>query len=284
MGKTQLVLHYIEKRYNTIFWIDVRSEETARSSYERCCRVLGLPVDPSSDNKLLQDTPYVQAVLTWLRAQTDDDKWLTIVDNADDLTWDVSSIVPKGKAGTVIVTSQDAHASRRLLGGRSPTVKVDAMTSEEAMSLLTNHFDEAVHRGSDCWNLVEEITGCLDRLALPMDLAGARISVDVENWGDLDAALRQYLSDYRRNQDELLQDAEFATAGSYNKTVWTVWETSLSSLRKMEHDQSAIYPIKLRSFLALFDRTNVQDELFRLASKELEIVCDWLETTVPPWL
>jgi hypothetical protein len=166
MGKTQLVLHYIEKRYNTIFWIDVRSEETARSSYERCCRVLGLPVDPSSDNKLLQDTPYVQAVLTWLRAQTDDDKWLTIVDNADDLTWDVSSIVPKGKAGTVIVTSQDAHASRRLLGGRSPTVKVDAMTSEEAMSLLTNHFDEAVYRGSDCWNLVEEITGCLDRLAL----------------------------------------------------------------------------------------------------------------------
>jgi hypothetical protein len=127
--------------------------------------------------------------------------------------------VPKGKAGTVIITSQDAHASRRLLGGRSPTVKVDAMTAEEAVCLVASHFNEPVYRGSDCWDLVEEVSICLDRLALPMDLAGARISVDAEIWRDLDAAIRQYLADYRRNQEILLRDAEFAIAGSYNSTV-----------------------------------------------------------------
>jgi KaiC/GvpD/RAD55 family RecA-like ATPase len=44
-GKTQLVLHYIEKHkaeYDPVLWIDVRTKETARSSYERCCRELGL--------------------------------------------------------------------------------------------------------------------------------------------------------------------------------------------------------------------------------------------------
>ena len=44
-GKTQLVLRYIEKHedeYNPVLWIDVRSEETARASYERFCRELGL--------------------------------------------------------------------------------------------------------------------------------------------------------------------------------------------------------------------------------------------------
>ena len=50
-GKTQLVLRYIEEHeedYDTVFWIDVRSEETARSSYERCCRELGLPIESAT--------------------------------------------------------------------------------------------------------------------------------------------------------------------------------------------------------------------------------------------
>jgi len=40
--------------------------------------------------------------------------------------------------------------------------------------------------------LVEEITECLDRLALAIDLAGARVQVDVENGDDLATALCQY--------------------------------------------------------------------------------------------
>ena len=47
-GKTQLVLRYIEeheREYDAVLWIDVWSEETARSSYERCCLALGLPVE-----------------------------------------------------------------------------------------------------------------------------------------------------------------------------------------------------------------------------------------------
>jgi tetratricopeptide (TPR) repeat protein len=270
-GKTQLVLHYIEEHeveYDTVL----------------CRRVLNLPVEATPhDGSLLQDTPCVQAVMTWLRAQPHDKKWLMILDNADDGSWDVSSIVSKGKAGTVIVTSQDARASR-LLGGRTSTVKVDAMTSEEAVCLVAKHFDETVCRGDSYWDMIVEITECLDQLALPLDLAGARISVDAENWRDLGTAIRQYLTDYRRNQDKLLEDNEFAMANPYKKTVLTAWETSLSSLRKIEDSQSGIYPIKLLSFLTLFDRTNVQDQLLRQASLGLDEACQSLETGVPPWL
>lgn len=285
-GKTQLVLHYLETHeaeYDTVLWIDVRTKETARSSYERCCRALGLPVGNSPGEGLLQESSHVQAALVWLRSRTDDKKWLAVMDNADDLSWDVSSIIPKGKAGTVIVTSQDAQASR-LQGGRTSTVKVDAMSLEEAVCLMVKHFDKPISPGDDYWDLIQEITELLDRLALPMELAGARISVDAETWGDLGTALRQYLSDYQRNQDKLLQDDEFASASPYKKTAWTAWETSLSSLRKTEDARSDIHPIKLLSFLALFDRANVQDELFRLASGGLDKACDHLETTIPTWL
>jgi GTPase SAR1 family protein len=71
-GKTQLVLRYLQKHqeeYDTVLWLDVRSEETARSSYERCCRALDLKVEASLGDGPLQDVPPVQAVLSLLRAR-----------------------------------------------------------------------------------------------------------------------------------------------------------------------------------------------------------------------
>jgi tetratricopeptide (TPR) repeat protein len=206
-----------------------------------------------------------------------------VVDNADDLSWDVSSIVPKGKAGTVIVTSQDAQASR-LLGGRTPMIRVDAMEPEEAVRLVSNYLDEPLCWGNGYLALVEEITECLDRLALAIDLAGARVQVDVENGDDLATALRQYLTDYRRYQGKLLRDEEFARVSTYKKTVWTAWETSLSSLRKIEDSQPDIYPIQLLSFVTMLDRANVQDELFRLASVGLVEASDQLDIRTPGWM
>jgi hypothetical protein len=285
-GKTQLVLRYVEEHeeeYDTILWLEVRNAETTRSSYERCCRTLGLPVEAPAGDGALQDMPAVQAVLSWLRNRGEDKRWLAVMDNADDLLWDVSSIVPKGKAGTVIVTSQDAQASR-LLGGRTPIVKVDAMEPEESVRLVLNYFDEPLCREDGCLALVEEITECLDRLALAMDLAGARIRADVEHGDDLVIALRQYIADYRRSQDRLLRDEEFARISLYKKTVCTAWETSLASLREVEDSQPDIYPVQLLSFMTLLDRANVQDELFRLVSLGLEDACERLNVKVPIWM
>jgi tetratricopeptide (TPR) repeat protein len=285
-GKTQLVLRYIkehEKDYDTVLWIDVRSEKTARSSYERCCRTAGLPIEAATGDVPLQDTPVVQAMLSWLRSKGEDKRWLAVVDNADDLSWDVSGIVPTGKAGTVIVTSQDAQAAR-LLGGRTPTVRVDAMEPEEAVRLVLNYFDESVYRGDACWGLAKEITECLNRLALAMDLAGARIGADVENGNEIAVALRQYLADYRHHQDKLLRDEEFAPTTAYKKTVWTVWETTLSSLRKAEQLQSDICPVQLLGFFTLLNGAHIQDELFQLATLGLQKSRHSLSADLPSWM
>jgi hypothetical protein len=117
-----------------------------------------------------------------------------------------------------------------------------------------------------------------------MDLAGARISANVENGNDLKSALRQYLADYRQNRDRLLRDEQFASVGPYKKTVWTAWETSLASLRKLERSQTNIYPVHLLRFITLLDRSNVQDELFRLASIGLEESCSLMGIEVPAWM
>ena len=286
-GKTQLVLRYIEEHeeeYSAILWIDARSEETARSSYERCRRALRLPVEASARAGSLQEAPPVQAVLQWLQSRGQVETWLAVIDNADDLSWDVSSIVPQGRTRTVIVTSQDTQATR-LLGGRSDAVKVDVMEQDEAVSLLENFIDEQLTGQDDeRLRLAEELTESLDRLPLAIDLAGARIRVDVKGGDDVPAVIRQYMADYGRYREMLFQNEDFASISSYKKTVWTVWETSLSSLCSLESSQPNIYPTRLLGFFTCLDRASVQDELFRLASLGLQETCHRLRFDTPSWM
>ena len=286
-GKTQLVLHHIqehEDRYETILWINAQTEETARSSYECCRNALGLSVQPPSNSTTAKNDPSVLAVLEWLQKREKTQPWLVIVDNADDLSWDVGSIVPKGTAGTVIVTSQDAQASG-LVGRLTEIVKVDVMESEEAIKLLSCFVEEPSSNGEDEWqHLIKDITDLLDRMPLAIDLAGARIRSDVENGEDTGDALRQYQEDYCGSGDQLLRDQYFATSNSYQKTVWTIWETTLSSLRSHTSTHTLSYPIELISFMTLLDRANIQDELFCLASLGIHEACRQLHYVLPAWM
>ncbi|KAL1590634.1 hypothetical protein WHR41_00805 [Cladosporium halotolerans] len=292
-GKTQLVRRYIEHHegeYCAVLWIDVRDQKTARASYVRCAAELGLPCQPSARDAPVQQEPSVQAVLARLRSEDGEKGWLAVVDNADDLSWNVSALVPKGKAGTVIVTSQDGNASR-LFGGHVAAVNVDAMEPAEAVKLMSDSIDEAGCLRDNGLQLLNRITEELDRLALAIDLAAAQIRADLlSSGGDVYEeavvvdALNRYISDYQRNRERLLRDDEFAYTATYKKTVRTVWDTSLASIRRVEERQPGVYPIDLLNFMTYFNRANVQNELFRLASLGLEIGCRRTRAVVPPWL
>ncbi|KAK3613168.1 hypothetical protein LTR56_028036 [Elasticomyces elasticus] len=222
-GKTQLALRYIEghgNEYDCILWIDARSEETARLSLERCYRAIGLPVEQ-----------------------------MFVVDNADQLDWGVQRIVPSGEAGSVIVTSQDGHASQ-LLGRRSEVVKVEEMNPDEACLLLLTAIDEDRSSASEeLLALSTRIVDMLDRLALALDLAAARIGSDVDGGNETHSTMHRYLTDFQRHPDKLLQSKEFVEAAHYDQTVWTVWEASLTSLRSIEDRESFIQPVAFLTLL-----------------------------------
>ncbi|KAK4899877.1 hypothetical protein LTR49_027554 [Elasticomyces elasticus] len=286
-GKTQLVLRYIEEHendYDCILWIDARSEETARLSFERCCRDIGLSVEQASEPGGIQDIPAVQAVLQWLRSRVTTQRWMFVVDNADQLDWGVQRIVPAGEAGSVIVTSQDGHASQ-LLGRRSEVVKVEEMDPDEACSLLLKAIDEdRSSAGEELLALSTRIVDMLDRLALAVDLAAARIGSDVDDSHEAYGAMHRYLSDFQQHQERLLKSKEFIEASHYDRTVWTVWEASLASLRSIEDRESLIQPVAFLTLLTFLDRANIQTELFRLASGGARQTCEELNTDLPPWL
>ena len=288
-GKTQLVLRYVrthENEYDTILWLDGRSEETVRSSFERCCHALGLPVGSQSSQCLLRGAPPVQTVLQWLRGRGLEEKWLVIIDNADEAvqeSWDISSIVPSGPGGSVIVTSTDKRAAG-LLGRNSKVITMDVMEKDEAVALLLN----IVGKGNgdertELTVLAEHTVTALDMLPLAIDLAGAQIRARVQDGEDAQAALKQNRRDFERYRDRLLKRRDFAQSSAYQKTVWTVWETTLAAIRKVD-EQEGICCLRLLTFLTLLDMANVQDELFRLASLGLTATCQMLGIGMLTWL
>jgi hypothetical protein len=293
MGKTQLVLQYIETHktlYESVLWLDVHSQETTRSSFERCCRKLGLPIGRRAETQQLQDSVSVRTILRWLSCRKEGQEWLVVIDNANDLTWNLHSIIPKGRIGTAIVTSHDRHAAT-LLDGKSEIINVDAMTNDESVLLLLNAIDCRYEiTGDDTRALLETTVESLDKLPLAIDLAGRRMRTVARSRGgsgrsaaeeNLKSILREYLRDLRLHRSELLRDTEFIWATSYQKTVWTAWETSLNSLQRFKQ----YHPEKLLSLMTQMNGTCIPTALFRHASSEFVTVCDQLGLKeAPSWL
>ncbi|KAH8891610.1 hypothetical protein GQ53DRAFT_823630 [Thozetella sp. PMI_491] len=271
VGKSQLALKYAEThkhRYNPILWIDASDAESLRSSFQRCAVELDLPASKWSQNQGsgLVDDAAIRAVLWWLRDRSEaDDEWLVIVDNADDLGVGVKQIMPKGERGSVIITSRD-ELSLKLIPRGCEKIQIGDMSSEEATTLLLHYLGGHADEYSEAVTLrCKEVVHSLGYLALAVDLAGAYIGAD----SDPATALTQYLEDFITHRDELLQMDAFRGLKPTEKTVWTVWDTTLEKIRR---DNPNLHPDRLLTLLAHFKGTIIQDEIFRLASLSMPLL------------
>jgi hypothetical protein len=297
-GKTQLVLRYIEqhkKRYDTILWLDVRDETTTTSSFKRCCGALSIALEQRPTDGLLHDEPAVQKLLKWLSAREQGQKWLVVLDNADELD-QLPQIIPQNAlAGSVIITSQDGKAAELLQRAKSTTI--DKMGIDEGKALLAKAMKTDLTKASlDVSCLLEKLAFRLNNIALALDLAGARIRDDIDNShnedgsvaeGDVIDAIEQYLVDLEDHGRSMLSDPEHNVAKTYKKTIWNVWETVMSSLKRSEqHDPgSSGCTMHLLKLAVILGSTTVHHEIFRAASQSLIAVCSGLKTNVivPPW-
>ena len=289
-GKTQLALKFIEnhkKKYNPILWIDAKSPETVQSSFERCVDELQLVVNKSSKSTSgLKDSSAAQTVLRWLQNRNEwNDEWLVVIDNVDDLTWGVKEIIPKGNRGNVVITSQDDQ-SPRLFDKGCEKLRIDTMERSEARALLLQHLDQDFNLASDNAQKVSDaIVERLGYLALAVDLAGAYIHEDFSHdSSNQEAALKRYLANFGKHQDVLLQSDYFKGLSPYDKTVWTVWDTTLETIKRRHPELRADL---LLAFLARFNREIIHDQLFRMASLGFPATAENLcqqDQDLPDWL
>jgi tetratricopeptide (TPR) repeat protein len=262
-GKSQLALKYAEdkkEQYNPILWIDATDEEAVRSSFERCAAELGLAVDRAEKQaSAVVNAAALQIVLRWLHDRIEaDDEWLVIIDNADDLSWGIKKIIPKGERGSILITSRD-NRSPMLLPRGCELIQVGPMSPLEGAALLLHHLSwDADSAPETIQQRCSEVAEKLGYLPLAIDLAGAYIGNDPVP----EQALTQYLADYDTHRDELLQMDNFRGLLQTEKTVWTVWDTTLERIT----NDYGLQPGLLLTFLAYFKGNIIQDEMFRLAS------------------
>lgn len=291
VGKTQLALGFIQdnrKQYNPIFWIDAHTRETAQESFLLASKALGLMFNASSTAHLqLKNSPVVAGVLGWFAERDEGDRrWLVVVDNADDTSWNVEEIIPAGPHGHVIVTSKHPQASH-FLGGQCARLSIDSMTLDEARTVLRKYMRADTYQITGIDHLCDKVVSGLGCLAFAVNLAGAYLAEQLQllhHNANVEEAvttvLTQYLADYELHQDELLQRK---SPGS-QETVWTVWDSSLTAI---EESSPGSYAREVLAFLAQFDQGHVQEEMFRLTSvgwPEMMKLLQNPEDDRPSWL
>jgi hypothetical protein len=105
-----------------------------------------------------------------------DEKWLVVIDNADDVSWNIEEVIPRGPRGNVIITSQHPQSKQLLRGQYERLLVPDRMEVGEAITLLLKHDGmDASLAPADMLKTASEIVERLDRLALAVDLAGVYI-------------------------------------------------------------------------------------------------------------
>ncbi|CAK7237004.1 hypothetical protein SBRCBS47491_009829 [Sporothrix bragantina] len=278
-GKSQLALNFAEthkEQYNPILWIDATSEETVRSSFQRCARALQLKEAAPGESGTatsLYNTASIQRVLEWLSKKAavgHNDPWLVIVDNADDLTWGIEHVLPSGEHGSIILTSQNNNWLKKQKDVEH--VRVDVLTPPEASSLLLRHLDmDSITAPEHIQKLCGTVAETLGYLALAVDLAGYHIA----NEDEAEVGITQYLADLNSNRDELLKSTVFQELLPTQKTVWTAWDLTLEKLDKHHGNAQARL---LLTWLAHFDGTVIHYDIFNLIANEFAILLDPFES------
>ncbi|CAG8063314.1 unnamed protein product [Penicillium nalgiovense] len=175
--------------------------------------------------------------------------------------------MPKGTRGKIVITSRDDQ-SQKLIDRGCEQIRVDVMSSREARVVLLHHLSDDIDSlpkslQEDC----DKVANKLGYLPLALDLAGAYIGNSIAP----EKTVTQYLEDYEKHRDELLQMDHLRGLSPTERTVWTVWDTTLE---KIEREYRQLQPGLLLTFLAHFQGAIVQDEMFRLASLGMSSVVD----------
>ena len=183
--------------------------------------------------------------------------WLLILDNADDPSLDISQYFPVGNRGSIIVTSRNpecrCHAT---VGSR----ELREMESDEAINLLLRSGD-LPSENQDLRLLALPIVQTLGYLALAVSHAGASIRQKI-------CSLEDYLNNYTRHRKKLLSSQAVHVGSEYKYTVYTTWEISVESIKKLAKnakDGTAAHALELLTFFGFCHFDDIREEIFKSA-------------------
>ncbi|KAH7030641.1 kinesin light chain 3 [Microdochium trichocladiopsis] len=266
-GKSQLAIHFTHRLHaedpaTSIFWIHGVSKASFEKSYRALADVLDLPrrYEPQVDVLAL--------VRDWLQRE-DVNRWLMILDNADDMdvffpkgvadghddSMDapLASFLPKSTRGKIIVTSRSMDAAERLAGSTRVIHLINVMSEEQAHEVLVRRLQETPGDAAAI-GLVQAL-GCIP---LAINQAAAYI-----NRRSPRLTVESYLDEFQRTEkrkDSLLRSdkGDLGRNDGVSNSVVVTWQVTFEQIRR-SHPQAA----NLLSLMSRFQAQGIPELMLR---------------------
>ncbi|KAG8699887.1 hypothetical protein FRC08_005055, partial [Ceratobasidium sp. 394] len=253
VGKTQIALKAIERTHamwTDVVYVDATSRETAIGALEQFSMARGI-------GSTHQDT------ITWLGSKRE--RWLLVFDNADDPSLGISSFMPRGDHGSILITTRLADMALLARGPRS-ACNVSNMDPAEALELLLKtarieHESITDDEREEGIKLVQDF----EHLALAVVHAGAYI------WRS-HLSIRKYRAMFTQQRQVTLDrySEVLVKVDDYKKSVYTTW--------RMSYDRLGDRAKELMWLMAFMHNNKLAEDIFRRAALNLK----QYRPTIPP--
>ena len=261
-SKSQIAIEYayrLRKKWpaRSVFWVHANNTARFEQSYRSIATAARIPgiEDPK--------TNFLNLVFQWL-VSDESGAWLLILDNADDADMFfgplaapatqsdaglespcLSRFLPQTGTGSILVTSRDEGTAFRLAGGPKQVLRVDIMSEDDTLALLTKRLPEDPSDESTRKGLIIQ----LDSVPLAITQA-SRMTI---------AKYLQFLQRDEKNQIHLLSkdEADLRRDPTVPNSVIRTWQISFSQIK--EQNPSAT---DLLSCMCMLDRQGLPEFLF----------------------
>ncbi|TGJ81449.1 hypothetical protein E0Z10_g7321 [Xylaria hypoxylon] len=250
-GKTQFCCKFAEdnrERFWGIFSIDGSSVKSIKKSLSSVAKLAGRDPNPN-------------AALHWL--STVEERWLLLIDNADDGDVQLEDYFPKGVGGHILITTRNRDF--RVLGSVEPGYYgFSGLHFDEASSLLLKASSLPRPWESSWESLALDITTALGNLALAIVHAGAAIRSRL-------CGLQDYLQWYKRYWENLHDEKKVQHAADQERAIWTTFEICYQRLEQKRDRTEAADAIELLHVFAFLYRDDLSPAILTKALRNAQL-------------
>jgi tetratricopeptide (TPR) repeat protein len=250
VGKTQTALEYAYRylqHYQFLLWVQAHSRETLVTDFVSIASLLNLPEKNAPDQ-----SEAVSAVKRWF---DNNDGWLLILDNADDLVM-AREFIPLRKRGHILLTTRAQNT--RPIAVRQAVLSMEPQDGALLLLLRMGKIekDEPLESAPEEFrNQAEALSIVLDGLPLALDQAAAFID-------EKPSTLKEYLTFYESEGRELLK-----RRGRLAEDHSSVTVTFSLAFKKVADDNPVA--ADLLRVCAFLEADLIPEEIFSEGAKEL---------------
>ena len=196
--------------------------------------------------------PSVASVKSWLASNSQ--RWLVIIDNADDAEKDYSEYIPSGMSGDILFTTRVSECEMYNTVGSE---KLDDLEPELARELLFRAADIEKSRWKEKKEAAEAVLTILGSHTLAIIQAGAFIKKGL-------CSLEQYPDVFKRQKGKLLKFHAKQNLSTYGN-VYATFEVSAEYLQKSTLPEASD-ALDLLHIIAFMHNSGISETMFQRAS------------------